>query len=87
MNPRYKKQIFSVPWHFVKLPGSTVSRFHYKALLVLESVIRLFSSSLIDRLKSFCQAFSGSLAKAARFRFFNCAIIQGRRVSNNVLDN
>ena len=32
MNPRYKKQIFSVPWHFVKLPGSTVSKLHYKAL-------------------------------------------------------
>ena len=32
MNPRYNKQIFSVPWHFVKLPGSTVSRLHYKAL-------------------------------------------------------
>ena len=58
-----------------------------RSVLVLESLIRLFSSSLIDRLKSFCPAFAGSLAKAARFRLFNCAIIQGRRVSNNVLDN
>ena len=32
MNPRYKKQILSVPWHFIKLPGSTVSKLHYKAL-------------------------------------------------------
>ena len=114
-NPRYNEQNFPVPWHSVKLPGSTVSKLHYEALfreeplliprlfsgqewtrekaaeiaefLVLESVIRLFSSSLIDRLKSFYPAFSGSLAKAACFRLFNCAIIQGRRAPKNVLDN
>ena len=54
MNPRYNKQIFSVPWHFVKLPCSTVSKLHYKALFREEPLLisRLFSGQEWTREKA-----------------------------------